>query len=120
MITDQLAATPVVPRHRSGASLREEGSNAVLEDRSNQQLHRLNPTALAIWELCDGDTTVPEMVAAVSDLFAAASVEQLQRDVVGVLRQLTTAGLVEWVVPSEAIDVDVVITRGPNDDYDLG
>jgi hypothetical protein len=58
--------------------------------------------------LCDGETTVPEMVAAASELFAAASVELLKRDVLGVLRQLTDAGLVEWVLPSEAAELEVV------------
>ncbi len=30
----------------------------------------LNPTALALWELCDGETAVAEMVSAVAVLFA--------------------------------------------------
>jgi hypothetical protein len=29
----------------------------------------LNPTALALWELCDGSTTTEEMVLAVCELF---------------------------------------------------
>jgi pyrroloquinoline quinone biosynthesis protein D len=118
---NQLSATltDAVPRHRAGASIRQDGAHAVLVERSGEHLHRLNPTALAIWELCDGETTVPEMIAAASELFAAAAVEQLKNDVVGVLQQLTSAGLVDWVTPSEACELEIVTSLGLDDETNL-
>lgn len=53
----------------------------------------LNPTAFALWELCDGKTTVAEMIAAVCDLFAISG-EQAERDVTSAIRRLRTADLV--------------------------
>jgi len=55
----------------------------------------LNDTALALWELCDGSTSVDEMVAAI-DLLYDAEAAVIRRDVETVLRKFAVLKLVEW------------------------
>ena len=54
---------------------------------------RLNDTALAIWDLCDGETTLEEMATAVVDL-AGVSEDQARSDVVGVVSELAARGVI--------------------------
>ncbi len=72
-----------------GANLwvRQSGDETVLVDGANDRVHMLNETALALWELCDGETTVEEMVTAASRLFDADR-DQLQRDVLAALTSM--------------------------------
>lgn len=53
----------------------------------------LNPTAAALWKLCDGETTVAEMVSAVCDLFEVTPA-QAEADVTAGIEQMRRAGLV--------------------------
>lgn len=54
------------PRRESGLVART--AEGLLFDTNTGKLHALNPPAMAIWEACDGDTTVDEIVAAVAEL----------------------------------------------------
>jgi Coenzyme PQQ synthesis protein D (PqqD) len=56
------------------------------------QLLQLNETALAIWDLCDGATTVDEMVDAVVDLGLDAA--QARADVQGVVDEFQRLGVI--------------------------
>jgi hypothetical protein len=83
-----------VPRRTEKVVVHRDGSLVdVLVDDSGDAF-RLNDTAYALWELCDGSTTVGEMVDAASELFAAPP-EQLRHDVTGALQRLTDAHLIE-------------------------
>lgn len=58
--------------------------------------HLLNETAVAIWDLCDGETSPEEMIRAICDLCG------MHEDVVGedvdrILGEFDAAGLVVWV-----------------------
>lgn len=72
---------------------------AIRDDRTELttaagELHVLNPTAHALWQLCDGLTTPSEMAAAVCDVFDV-HVEIALRDVAAGLGALVRDGLVE-------------------------
>lgn len=54
----------------------------------------LNDTAAAVWELCDGQTQVVEIVAAMGELYSA-SLATIERDVWAALRELQRLGLVQ-------------------------
>jgi hypothetical protein len=54
----------------------------------------LNPTALALWELCDGTTSIEEMVAAVAKLFALPP-NRARHDVQTALRKMQAAGAIQ-------------------------
>jgi len=55
----------------------------------------VNETALAIWDLCDGNTTVDEMVVAVVEL-CGDSPEEVAADVVGVLDEFSRISVIGW------------------------
>ena len=67
----------------------------------SHEAFRLNDTAFALWELCDGATTVQEMTEAVGVLFAGSD-EQLGRDVRAALEHLLAAGLI--TLPADRVD----------------
>lgn len=58
--------------------------------------HLLNETALAIWDLCDGETSAAEMVEAICQL-CSMHPDVVEEDVDRILREFEDAGLVVWV-----------------------
>jgi hypothetical protein len=58
--------------------------------------HLLNETALAIWDLCDGETTPQEMVEAICQL-CGMHPDVVSEDVARILSEFEDAGLVVWV-----------------------
>lgn len=81
------------PAREEGLRLRESGDETILLDKGNRKVHVLNETALALWQLCDGETTVEEMLTAASGLFDASRA-QLQRDVIGALSAMQDRGII--------------------------
>ena len=57
-----------LPTPNTDVSLQRVGQEAILHDRGNGRAHVINESAAQIWELCDGQRTVDEIVSA----FAAA------------------------------------------------
>ncbi len=84
-----------LPRRRTDVLLMDEDTRSTLIDPDVGTTHVLNPTARAIWELCDGTTTLDELVNAICEVFSVPHGEAL-RDVAAVLGQLEQAGLVTW------------------------
>ena len=79
--------------HMTGQAWVRRGSeDTAVYNPETAVLHRLNPSALAIWELCDGDTTVTEIIEAVFEVTDATS-ERATTDVVATLGDLRRAGL---------------------------
>jgi hypothetical protein len=56
-------------------------------------LHVLNDSARAIWELCDGRTTIDEMVVAIA-LLTGIPEKTARQDVTTALSELSTLGLI--------------------------
>lgn len=81
------------PRRVPGALVSGRGSEPVLVDDGRSL--GLNETALAIWDLCDGSTTVDEMVDSVVEL-TGVDPGQVSRDVVGVIEEFRALGLVTF------------------------
>jgi len=55
----------------------------------------LNAVAAAIWELCDGSTSVSEIVEAATTLFSG-SPEEIERDIVAALDDLQGQRLITY------------------------
>ena len=89
-MTIDLSAQPT--RHGQAWVRRGSDDTAVFNPDTGV-LHRLNASALAIWELCDGDTTVAEMAAAIDEV-TGVGLDAAESDVLAALRQLEEAGLV--------------------------
>ncbi len=84
------------PERQQGLWLRQvESENAVL-DPTNETVHLLNDTALAIWHLCDGRTSPAEMVEAICEV-TRLPVEIVSEDVVRILEEFDQVRLLVWV-----------------------
>ena len=82
-----------VPVRREGASAVELDENVAVYDDVGQLLILLNSSAGSVWKLCDGSTTVDEMVEALGETYPDdASV--IGADVRETLRKLAEMGLV--------------------------
>lgn len=75
--------------------LRQAGRENVLYNPSTESVHLLNNTALAIWELCDGETNPQEMINAICQVSSLPS-EVVAEDVSRILTEFGEAGLVTW------------------------
>jgi len=81
---------------RQGAAAVELDDNVALYDEVGQLLILLNPSAAAVWELCDGRTTLDEMVRELADALSAngADAATMSEDVRLTVRKLADLGLV--------------------------
>jgi Coenzyme PQQ synthesis protein D (PqqD) len=83
-----------VPVRREGASAVELDDNLAVYDDVGQLMILLNSSAGAVWNLCDGSTTVAAMVRELAETYPdEASV--IGKDVRETLRKLAELGLVE-------------------------
>ena len=83
------------PRQRDGVRLERRDGKPVLSDPARSLTLVLNESALALWELCDGETTLDEMSAAICEA-AAIPEGQADADVQNTLEKLDSAGLLRW------------------------
>jgi PqqD family protein of HPr-rel-A system len=77
--------------------LRRTKTEVAIYDPASGAVHLLNDTALAIWELCDGETRVEEMVTAVCELCGMHR-DIVVEDVDRILTDFGAAGLLTWRV----------------------
>ena len=56
------------PRHLPGTRLEQSGGRVIVCDADRKVMLSLNESAAALWELCDGSTTVEEMVMAICEV----------------------------------------------------
>jgi hypothetical protein len=83
------------PVRKQGVWLRQAGRENVLFDPQAEKLHLVNHTALAIWDLCDGETRPEEMIEAICEISSMPS-EVVAEDVGRILADFEDAGLIEW------------------------
>ena len=81
------------PRQVAGIVTSEVLDELVAYSPATSQAVSLNPSARAIWELCDGTRTVDEICAELAEA-AGASVEVLRADVTSTLDRFRELGLV--------------------------
>lgn len=84
------------PARKSDVWVRLARGEHTLFDPDTGAVHLLNDTALAIWDLCDGDTYPAEMLGAICDL-CDMHPDVVSEDLDRVLRDFERAGLIEWV-----------------------
>ncbi len=81
------------PLRRGGSSAVELDDNLALYDEVGQFLILLNTSAATVWELCDGATTVDEMVRALARVHPEQAAE-IEEDVRQTVAKLAELGLV--------------------------
>lgn len=84
-----------VPARKPGVWLRQSDSENAIFDPSTEEVHLLNATAMAIWTLCDGETTPDEMIAAACELSGLPG-DVVAEDVHRILRQFDHVGILTW------------------------
>ena len=75
--------------------LRQAKAENAIYDPATGSVHLLNETARAIWDLCDGETTVEEMVTAIVELCGMHR-DIVIEDVDRILTEFGAAGLLTW------------------------
>ncbi|HRX87661.1 MAG TPA: HPr-rel-A system PqqD family peptide chaperone [Phycisphaerae bacterium] len=86
--------TVVVPRRRPGVTSRLLEGDAVLYDAAGGRMHRMNETALHIWNACDGKRTTDEVAAEIAARYDVPH-DTARADVEQTLAALALAGLLE-------------------------
>ena len=83
-----------VPKRRSDLNYRTIDGETVILNREEGQLHQLNPTASFIWDCCDGNSNIAEII---DRLAGAYEVEPsaARKDVEEVLLKLRKSNLLE-------------------------
>jgi Coenzyme PQQ synthesis protein D (PqqD) len=87
-----------LPTRRAGASAVELDDNLALYDDVGQLLILLNTSAAAVWERCDGRTTVDDMVEALA-VAHGTHTEDIAEDVRQTVAKLAELGLVAEAGP---------------------
>ena len=79
----------------------ELDDNVALYDEVGQLLILLNTSAAAVWERCDGTTTIDDMVRALAAVYPANAAD-IDQDVRQTVAKLTELGLVVEAAPGTA------------------
>ena len=87
-----------LPTRRAGVSAVELDDNVAVYDDVGQLLILLNTSAAAVWERCDGRTTIDDMVRALAEEHGA-HVEDIAEDVRRTVVKLSELGLVAGAGP---------------------
>jgi hypothetical protein len=83
------------PTRKPGVWLRQAEDENVVYDPDTSAVHLLNVTATAIWVLCDGGTTLDEMVDAIGELSGLPR-EVVVEDVRRIILQFEEADILVW------------------------
>ncbi len=84
---------------RKDVLVRELSNELVLYDKETSKAHCLNPTAAAVWKLCDGKKSVAEIARAIEGDLTPPDGEALVWMALG---QLNKSGLLQNEIPSAA------------------
>jgi PqqD family protein of HPr-rel-A system len=84
------------PVRRKDVWLRNTKDEIAVYNPGTGDVYLLNETALAIWDLCDGQTKPEEMMTAIVDVTSLPP-EVVAEDVERILLEFDSAELIEWV-----------------------
>jgi PqqD family protein of HPr-rel-A system len=71
------------------------GEETVLYNEESGGIHVLNPTALLVWNLCDGEHTLSEIESAMRKEFSVGAEQPVSEDIQEVLERFSKEGLLE-------------------------
>jgi hypothetical protein len=76
--------------------VREAKGEIAIVDPLTESVHLLNDTALAIWNLCDGETRPDEMISAICEI-SGLHPDVVTEDVERILTEFDRASLIMWL-----------------------
>ena len=82
------------PKRKGKPVVEEMDDDLLVADFSDSQMHVLNPTAAAVWAMCDGQHTAGQIADLLAGHFGLPA-EEVRRDVARVLGEFREKGLVE-------------------------
>jgi PqqD family protein of HPr-rel-A system len=84
------------PVRRKDVWLRNTKDEIAVYNPGTGDVYLLNETALAIWDLCDGETSPDEMMSAICEVTSLPT-EVVAEDVERILLEFDHAELIDWV-----------------------
>ncbi len=81
------------PRRRPDVVFQAAGEDTLLYDPVGDAVHVLNPSALLVWEMCDGEHTPAEIADALRSHFAGTEGHDLAGQVQATLARYQAGGL---------------------------
>lgn len=92
--TDTADPTSVRPTPHPSVETAFLAPEAVLFDDRHGEIHHLNPSASAVWLMLDGELSIVEVTAELSEIFGVPEADMLP-DVESVVEDFRTRGLLE-------------------------
>ena len=87
-------SAPIKPKARADLATVVLDGEAVIYDSENEELHHLNQTATLVLAMCEGQATIREIAAEISQAFGVPEAE-VEPQVRTLLRDLRKAKLLE-------------------------
>jgi hypothetical protein len=87
------------PVRRSSVISKKLGDETVLYDQETRAIHVLNPTAILVWELCDGSHSPEDMEESLRAEFQAEGKAGVLEDVKSTIARFQAEGLLEGSRP---------------------
>lgn len=84
--------TSTTPAQNSEVTLQRVGNEAILHDRRNGRAHVVNESAARLWELCDGHTSLDDIVSAFATSYGLQPAD-LRDDVLYILSKFRQLGV---------------------------
>ena len=84
----------ILRRDDDGVATARFDEEAVLYEIESSSLHRLNATAAAVWDACDGSCDVAGIIAAFVDAYPEVDAHEIADGVRAVLLDFISSGLV--------------------------
>lgn len=84
----------------NNAITREEDGEVLLfehGEEGNAKISLLNRTAYAVWDLCDGNNNVKDIVAIFSQKFTEVDAKKIESDIMGFIERMVARG---WLEPA--------------------
>ncbi len=104
---------PSRPRRRTGVMLVRIGSDGLLYDSASVRVHRLNPTALLVWECCDGTASLDEIIGEIAEQFGETT-ESIGSAVLALVEDLAGNGLLAVTSDVETPRTATVTAASPH------
>jgi hypothetical protein len=83
------------PLRKASVVSKKLGDESVLYDHETRAIHVLNPTAIIVWDLCDGKHTAEDIELSLRTEFKADSGTPVIHDVKSIIERFYTEGLLE-------------------------
>lgn len=90
MATKYLQCNKAITREEDGEVLLFEHG-----EEGNAKISLLNKTAYAIWNLCDGNNSVDDIIATFSQKFTDIDTQKIESDVLGFIERMVARGWLE-------------------------